>query len=622
MKKMIALWIVALVFLSGCTVVRADRKTVTGIDGIQFEIEYPSVTREIYARDYGLSVDSADNRDALQAAIQFCKENPGTKLIIEPGRYLFDHAADIQINGVNDLLIEANGATFVFAQPNYFTISKSNRILFHNLQVEWDWDTFRIADLVEIMKNVPGDDGTYTTDIRFVQTQDVDTDYHFTAMIPYAADTWTPGNGAFPEVSLSGFVQNIEKISPDTLRVKHTYTGFLSGFYLSRQVVYDGTVFNIGGKSRDITMDGVHIYSTSGVGYYIHHNAGAIQVVNSSIRDNPADRHYISTTADGMQISDSSGEIYIDNCDFSFTGDDCINIHQTVQLFTGKTGPRSFIMDKSYIRHTPEVGQTLEFFDPWMLPVDFSADIADIQKQGTDTVITLDRDIPDEIEDGLLYVNRSFRSGPYVITNSSFHENRARGILAQAPDGLICHNTFYKNMGAAIHVTSDITSNSWREGADVRNILIENNVFEASNVSNWPSAQIKLAQYSGAEESGERTIRDIRIQNNVFKNFATEVLYVASTENLIFSGNIMDNSLLPEEDMKSFTGTVQIKRKNTAAIYQNTWIGHPFITDDDTAVPKRSDSVQVYENIYEKREHRKYFPVLAALCTKSGLEFI
>ena len=67
--------------------------------------------------------NSQDNTDAFCRAIDYCRRNPGTRLVIDAGEYRFSPKNTIGLNSLKDVLIDAEGAVFVFDCDRYFEIS-------------------------------------------------------------------------------------------------------------------------------------------------------------------------------------------------------------------------------------------------------------------------------------------------------------------------------------------------------------------------------------------------------------------------------------------------------------------------------------------------------------------
>src|SRR5262245_7644844 len=86
---------------------------------------------------------------AMKRGLEACRQQKAAKLVIPPGRYVFDDPQIVQINpyvphvGLNnlaDLAIEGQGAEFVFHYPghNGFVFGGIQRLLIRKLNVDWD----------------------------------------------------------------------------------------------------------------------------------------------------------------------------------------------------------------------------------------------------------------------------------------------------------------------------------------------------------------------------------------------------------------------------------------------------------------------------------------------------
>ena len=94
---------------------------VVGVDDSVFYISRPNAEnmKIIYASDFGMDSNSQDNTDAFCRAIDYCRRNPGTRLVIDAGEYSFSPQNTIGLNSLKNVLIDAEDAVFVFDCENY-----------------------------------------------------------------------------------------------------------------------------------------------------------------------------------------------------------------------------------------------------------------------------------------------------------------------------------------------------------------------------------------------------------------------------------------------------------------------------------------------------------------------
>lgn len=148
---------------------------VVGVDDSVFYISRPNAEnlKTIYASDFGMDSNSQDNTDAFCRVIDYCRRNPGARLVIDAGEYRFSPKNTIGLNSLKDVLIDAEDAVFVFDCDRYFEISGCENFEIKGLAVDWDWDKSRLASVVKIEKR---NAIKHTFDMRFTELDEVPED--------------------------------------------------------------------------------------------------------------------------------------------------------------------------------------------------------------------------------------------------------------------------------------------------------------------------------------------------------------------------------------------------------------------------------------------------------------
>lgn len=197
---------------------------VVGVDDSVFYISRPNVEnmKIIYASDFGMDSNSQDNTEAFCRAIDYCRRNPGTRLVIDAGEYRFSPKNTIGLNSLKDVLIDAEGAVFVFDCDRYFEISGCENFEIKGLAVDWAWDESRLASVVKIEKR---NAIKHTFDMRFTELDEVPEDIAVMVMTQLDPRTLTFGAAGeskenyiyqHPEI-----IKSIEKVGKNVLRVTH-----------------------------------------------------------------------------------------------------------------------------------------------------------------------------------------------------------------------------------------------------------------------------------------------------------------------------------------------------------------------------------------------------------------
>ena len=518
---------------------------INGADSTKFYIQRPKADKlnVVNAADFGLNEENEDNFTAFQTALGYCAQHPQTKLVIDKGTYYFRSLNGLDANNCTDLLIEGNGATFVFSSTGYkFFIRNSDCVEIRNLNFDWNWAESPLASVVTV-QNSNAD--TNTIDLVFKDAEYCEENCRLMAITQCDPETYTFGaKNSSKEVYLyqdPNTIKSVEKINDNTLRVNHN--GCMDNFengetYILRHYVYDGTIFSIRDYSKNITFDNVSIYSSAGMAYICEGNCSHFQIINSFIGVNPELKHKrcVSLTADAIHIVNTNGCFNISGCDISGMGDDCINVHDGLGYVSAVNG-NTLTLIASAMRL--EVGDTLAFKNERFENTDLIAKIISVKDLDWITKEVVVEGLSESVTAGWTAFNTKCNSGNYVIRDNYFHENRARGLLLQSSNGLCENNRFYKTMAQAIKVVMDIEPTLWQEGTGVDNLIIRNNTFEKCNYSDWGSV-IEIGTNIAGRSAETAVFTNIEISSNIFKDIPSVLMRADNINGLIFTDNSID----------------------------------------------------------------------------------
>ena len=534
--------------------------TYNRVDGVNDSVFYIARPNEknyktVNASDFGVSTDTNDNYAAFCSAIEYCKANPNTILKVDGGKYYFRIDKAIMLDGLKNILIDADGAQFIFEHPNYFNIVNCDCIEFRGLSITWNFATSRLASIVKV-KNA--DKNSHSLEIEFTELDEVSEDIPIMAFTKYDPETLTPGTRHdFREnyvYQTPGAIRAVEKTDRNVLKITHD--GSLDSYkegevYLLRHHVYDGNAFNVHNTSN-ITFSKVKLYAIAGMGWLIESRSERFQLLDCVIALDPdhENDHRISATADGVHIANTNGKFKISGCDFSFMGDDDVNVHDNIAMVTDKLDGKTVEIYTN--ANNFAVGDTAIFSGKGFEDLGFSATVTSVGGNR----LTFDKELPDYIVKDCIVSNGSIDSGNYVISNNYFHENRARGLLLQSDNGLCENNRFYKIMANPIKVIMDISSGLWLEGTGVNGLVIRNNSFTECNVVEW-SSQISISTNIDGHSADSTLFYNITVENNSFDNFYDRLIDASNVSNLKICGNRINNK---DGDRESRRGRIIIRQ--------------------------------------------------------------
>lgn len=513
---------------------------VIGVKNSIFYIKRPDKNsyNTVSASAFGISPDNRDNSDAFRAAIEFCRNNPHTRLVFDNGTYFFRNESEIVINDLKDTIIDGKGSDFCFSNAYYFSISDCERLEFTDFSIIRNDENGQLASLVKI-SNASSE--SHSFDMEFIGLDNANEDTVISALTQYDPETLTPGvrKGTKEHYIYSSpeSIVSVKKVSNNTLRLVHD--GSLDDIcndeiYLLRHHVYGGNVFNVF-RSNNFTFSNIRIGTAAGMGWLISDRCSHFQIIDCSV-DIPDGElsERVSTTADAIHIANTNGHFKIDGCTFGFMGDDALNVHDNVSLVTGIPNKKNVTLYSN--APNIKVGDTVSFYDERYNKTGVTAQVQSVDGN----IISLDTDISSSVKNGFIVTNDSIDSGNYVITNNRIHENRARGFLLQSSNGLCSDNVFYKTMGNAIKVVVDISSGNWLEGTGVNLLEISGNTFTDCNVSDW-GTQIDISTNINGESASRALFENITISNNSFDGGYGEMLSASNVNGLVITGNTVRN---------------------------------------------------------------------------------
>lgn len=520
-----------------------EMRTYDRVDGVNDSVFYiarpnEKSCRSVNASDFGVSTAADDNYSAFCKAIEYCKANPNITLKVDGGKYYFRTDKSIMLDGLKNVLIDADGAQFIFENPNYFHIINCDCIEIRGLGITWNLDVSRLASLVKI-RNASKESQSF--ELEFTELNEVSADIPIMAFTKYDSETLTPGTRQdFKEnyvYQFPGSIKTVEKTGHNVLKVTHD--GSLDNYtdgevYLLRHHVYGGNAFNVYNTSN-ITFSGIKLYAVAGMGWLIENRSEHFQLLGCVIGLDPEhDDNRISTTADGVHIANTNGKFRISGCDFSFMGDDDVNVHDNIATVTDKLDEKTVEIYTN--ANNFAAGDTAIFSSKGFDRLGFSAEVTSVEGKK----LTFDKELPDYIVKDCIVSNGSIDSGNYVISGNYFHENRARGLLLQSNNGLCENNRFYKTMANPIKVIMDISSGLWLEGTGVNGLVIRNNSFVECNVVEW-SAQISISTNIDGKTADSTLFYNITVGNNSFDNFYGRLVDASNVSNLKICGNRVNN---------------------------------------------------------------------------------
>ena len=436
--------------------------------------------------------DGRNDAEGLRRAMKFCRENPGTTLVLPDGIYDFrddaavkimnlamtgkygnnpeavmmsrdfPHVLALDLSGARNITIQARNASLIFDgwyQP--ITLDHSRKVSIIGLSIDYSRPPYSVGKIINIGKD--------HFDARF------DSRYPLNPGMPgFCVDFYDVKAGRRHGVALYNL--HLEQISEDILRIHgQCPEKFLDDDVIVRHSAH-GTAAVMARYAQDLKLKDVTIHSHPGMGV-VGHRCRNLTFEGLSIV--PRAGEIQSTNTDATHFTSCTGTIRFDGCRFEGQGDDSTNIHNYYYSIKEKAANNSYLvfvnwktalhaLDHDY----PEAGDTLELVDSSTLEPVRQYRVADRKHdfEKSETLITLHESLPGNFGD--YYLLNASRFPAVRFTNSHISSHLARGILIKTRNVLIEGCTITGTTGTGIHVGAE---GSWYEGGPTADLIIRNN---------------------------------------------------------------------------------------------------------------------------------------------------
>jgi parallel beta-helix repeat protein len=280
----------------------------------------------------------------------------------------------------------------------------------------------------------------------------------------------------------------------------------------------------------------------------------------------------MSSSADGVNFAYCRKGPILENCDFSFMGDDSVNVHGAMMPVVAAPDKRTLIVAKMYdndiyaqlikpqdairimAKETFAIQQQAKVLSIREHPKTLAFDVTQMQKtffpqtvshlpsdQYTLFEVKLDQDHHASAMQQVVDFP-SINCPGYVIRNNHFHDHRARAMRLMGNDGLVEGNTIERIGQAAISFGAEM--GYWAIAGWVDNLTIRNNTIIDVNrdknaigegtmalgaICSFVRTNVKTNPYPGH--------RNITIQNNTIDGSGTAGIHLYATDAATITGN-------------------------------------------------------------------------------------
>ena len=474
---------------------------------------------------------------------------------------------------MEDFVLDGGGSEFIFESlHSYLSIRKSRRVLVKNLILDWNWEKAPLAS-VGVVTRV-AEDGSFL-ECSFPEHESVSADMKFSIVGPFDPTRYTPGCPGGIEfrpyrndhVKKSGdaasdekmqqlvrelsniFLPKQEKAGENVLRFYTVDADFTKAHFKRgdcfrfRHFEYSILTVPIE-DSTDVTLDHVTIYGSPGNGFVGNGDIHGLHFKGCRVTVRPGTVRSISTVTDCLHVCNSQGNFIIEDCEFGYAGDDCINIHDNSSMGIVPMGTHTLLA----LRVTKEAvlfeaGYPVELRGPDLSPTGFSSVLREVsyRPEERSCVLTFEDELPKNLSSDTVLWNKRFQTHNYIIRNCRFVNNRARGVLLQGSNGLVENNVFENIQGAAIQIETGCESR-WSEGHGVKNLILRGNVIRHCDLNAWQMAELYMGVYLPDGRTETPVFENILIEDNSFIDCPRMAMYLSSCRNVIVRGNAIINA--------------------------------------------------------------------------------
>ena len=286
-------------------------------------------------------------------------------------------------------------------------------------------------------------------------------------------------------------------------------------------------------NSTDTTIENVTVNTCWGMAFI------AQKCTNVTIRlcsVTPEKGRFWSAGQDATHFVNCRGTVRIEDCLFENQLDDSVNLHGTYTVIEKVSKNKLLLRYGHYQTRGIDVygiGDVIQIQKRDTQQPVGAATVTEVDVLNPDlTLITLS-DIQGQIEEGMIVENLSDEADA-IIKNNVIRNNRARGMLIATKGKIEIIGNRYHCAGAAIQFESDPIK--WLECGGVKDVVIENNLFDDCRHGAWGSAVIDICPRVATAE-GFFYHEKITVRNNKFTQKDVPCVNVNSVHELIFSDN-------------------------------------------------------------------------------------
>lgn len=515
----------------------------------------------------------------LGAQIEKAAREPGSVIRLEPGTFRLPPKG-LVIRDARNLTIDGGGARLLVTQYDAvpFRFEKCDGVTLKNFTIDYDPLPYTQGNIVAI-----------APDHSWIEV-DVHEGYpdllpEFNSQRIHFFDGETRG---WKRGAAEGFFREVERLGPRRAKITLDQ-GMLKG---KAQLLKVGDMYAITMRgvtvvsfywTRDIVMEDVTIQAAPGLAIVARNADGDNRFVRCKVERGPAPSgaavpRLLSANCDALNYAYARKGPLIEDCEFSFMGDDGINLHGPAFQIVHVESPnvvwclrRTILKEiKPYYADIIRPGDPVRILAGENFQIKSGGSIVSLEtdleptfelsreeivkagpvaKYPTEKYMRITLADASGIAKGDVIDFPAAASSGYVIRGNSIHDVRPRGMRIMASDGVIENNHIARTTQPGICIGAHYAH--YREAGWVSNVDIRNNLVE--DVGIGADINFGLSPTPGAISVWSETTsgkagpaappehRNIRITGNRIRDCAAEAIVVSGLTDGLIEGNDISN---------------------------------------------------------------------------------
>lgn len=531
----------------------------------------------IYASEYGVKPNTQqDMALPIRKALDACQKMHAQKLILPQGRIdIWSNDAEkrtlyLSNSTENDTLSKIKSIAFLLENYQNFSIEGQNTlVVLHGKMVSFALLNSRNIQIKNLRFDYERPTMSELTLLKVTPTE-VDAEVHpdskykiYQGSITFWGEGWEakslhtilfrPQSNEMHYSSMKPLQQaKVVAIAPNQLHFEGDFSkvNFQQNDILTFRDPYRDNCGAFIHLSKNILLENISMHYMHGLGILSQFSEN-LTLRHISVKPQANSHRIVAAFADCFHFSGCKGLVKIENCETSGAHDDPINVHGTHLQITKILAPQKlvirFMHHQTYGFKAFFEKDSIAFINPaTLLPIGFGKIKSAKLINPREMEVELFQNVPSTVQIGQSLENLTWTPS-VIIQNCRFERTNTRGILMTTPRKVVIQNNVFKGTGMYPILIADDAA-SWYESGAVKDVLIQNNVFENCGY-NTQSGAIAILPENHETNPIQKVHRNIRIINNTFKISQSGVLQAKSVDKLIFS----NNTIIPLSPIKEFS---------------------------------------------------------------------